>query len=643
MTHEIGWRAWASQNLNAEKSSIPPCLKEERFDDSIFNIMAKGISDCACERGVFSDQNLKVAYNGKTKLIVVDCNADPKSFEQGEWNVILLFNYLWSAMHASPGKFNIYDFNKVNEMVYDARQRLTKVKDNLIAVYKGKRVADSKLTEYLDRAYIEIDTYAFSLGLYAYLHEYQRNKQSGKSLFSPNTIGWKNYDPSTKNGSFRLNSAVVELEGQKTPIHLDVIVEDGNIEQYKLWDTTGYYYPNRNLIGKFKTFKENFKLDNGFIEEQFKDKLLKRTQIHNLCNYYNKKLNTNPIVQDKCYLNSCLQAFHASATIRENVKRLNKKQGINRTPNFGPNNKLNMRDISPVLTSIFNAIENGGMERYVKCADTQQNLKTYQDAISNLADCLEHSEAWRCAWTSLYGQNISNQLLLSRYKEVYNNPTFYLDAEENQDYKSARHMIRQAGSNKANMIATEITQALATEAYDKQEEQIAPVEYEIMINNAPNNIRRFNKLLIDTHIIESSVIKQDFPDALPKESTLASRPTHNDKIPGMILPTVAPVIIQPITYQTKDGGELQIIPQKVYKEITQSVNGKKHKYRLVAQVQFPHTGGHYRTTILSQDGWVKIDDIDKTDIAVKLPSDYDENSGQAWDDNRSVAIYEPLY
>lgn len=598
--------------------------------------MAKGISDCACERGVFSDQNLKVAYNGKTKLIVVDCNADPKSFEQGEWNVILLFNYLWSAMHASPGKFNIYDFNKVNEMVYDARQRLTKVKDNLIAVYKGKGVADSKLTEYLDRAYIEIDTYAFSLGLYAYLHEYQRNKQSGKSLFSPNTIGWNNYDPSTKNGSFRLNSAVVELEGQKTPIHLDVIVEDGNIEQYKLWDTTGYYYPNRNLIGKFKTFKENFKLDNGFIEKQFKDKLLSKTQIHNLRNFGTGII--PDIVNGNCYVNSVLQALHASATVRDNVKKLNasktKRQSI-----------VPVKNISPVLYSIFKAIEDGGMERYVDKKDDNRYLDSYKKAMLDLATCLEQSEGYLNARMSFvnppYPDDI-NESIKGEYNTIYElgllrTSTF---SHERNCCKGG-HTLRKYGTYKAVDTMWEITEALVMEAHERGIEPIVPgklaLRYLTDNNNHPSNLQWVDKHQFGTVGRVVGELKETFTEAHPSSKELDERQDFLNGYDVMQELSLDSILIIPFAVQDNSVRRL-----KTYQEIEETIYGKKHKYRLVASVDYPYEG-HFFASVLTKDGWVRIDDTQKRNYT-DLPK-YEENpaNNTAWQCYRNIAIYELVY
>ena len=77
------------------------------MDDSIFQIIAKGISDCVYRKGVFSDENRKV--NTKEQLVFVDFNADPKSFGQEEWNVVLLYNYLDNSMHESEDKFTIYE------------------------------------------------------------------------------------------------------------------------------------------------------------------------------------------------------------------------------------------------------------------------------------------------------------------------------------------------------------------------------------------------------------------------------------------------------------------------------------------------------------------------------------------------------
>ena len=637
LSYEIGWRAWASCYRNYEKPDIITCLHQQRFEDSIFNIIAEGIRDCALKKGFFSDQNQKVVKKNDRPLILIDCNADPKSFKQGEWNTILLFNWLWSSMHTS--KFNIYETPQDARLIQDAQQRLRNVKDNLFIIYKGEGINDKTLAKYLDQAYKDIDGYATSLRLYEYLHEYQRlNRQPNYQGFSPNTISYSNFDPNVKSGSFRLSGARIELEGKKTPIKLDIIVEDGKVAKYKLWDNTGFFDRDKNLIGKFKTFKENFKLDNDFIEKQFKDKLLKSQQIHNLCNYYDRKGDTPIIVQDKCYLNSCLQAFHASATVRENVEKLNKIKA-QRDPNFGPNNKFTMIDVSPVLKTIFNAIENGGMERWVKGKDMRQNLEPYRDALIKLADSLERSEAKRVSRTSLRGQELSPNMIRCRYEALLKDPNFSVYQEDGRDFSLRCHRIRFDGSQDTTIIAQELAHALGIEALDKNEEPIAPVMMNITYHNQFSNIQKVSPFPLRNSILDRQEIGFPGQEVCKKIEEIKQTFNNQDVYQGcIIMPQVAPVIIRPISYSNP---EIKIETQTAYKEITQVVNNKEHKYRLVAIVHFPHFGGHYRATILTQDGWFKIDDIEHQD-AIKV-SDYDENSGRAWGENRAIVVYEPLY
>ena len=639
LSHKIGWRAWASWFRNAKDNDLIPVLKKSYLDDSIFQIIAKGISDCVYRKGVFSDENRKV--NTKEQLVFVDFNADPKSFKQEEWNVVLLYNYLDNSMHASNNEFTTYEDFYDPRIVTDAQKRLSDVKERLLKIYKDEVINNTRLVNYLNTAYRVINDYAKSLRLYQYIHEYKkiRKQQPGRPKFSPNTIGW-NYNKTTKSGQFRLQNARIELEGKETPANLDVVVEDGKIVRYKIWDTTNKFDNDENLIGKFKTFKENFKLDKDFIDKQFKDKLLKKQQIHNLCNYYDDKMNTPSIVQDKCYLNSCIQALHASATVRENVNKLSKKQGILRNPNYEQKNNLAMIDISPVLKQIFDAIENGGMEKYIKGQDTRQNLKCYQTAMSKLADCLERSEAWRCAKTSLMGSEENQQSLLARYQQLLQNNNFKLEMEDGKDYKLFGHRIRNAGVNDTNIMAQEITHALAIEADDKNEEPIAPVKLLVKPTNNPNTIF-IDKLGSFNNILDTIVIRSQGQEVLPKKQTKNEELLLNSSINGNIIPHVDPLIIQPISYNI-EGNNPKIRDQKVYSEITRIVHGKQHRYRLIANVLFPNYGGHYRASILTQDGWVMIDDIDNKETASSI-RDYDENQGKAWGHNRSLVIYEPVY
>lgn len=105
LMHEIGWRAWASCYRNNPQNNLISCLKNADFDDSIFNVIAQGISDCEVKRGRFSEENRKVVQiSGRWKELV-DFDADPKKFKQGEWDVVLLYNFLWVSMHLSPNQF----------------------------------------------------------------------------------------------------------------------------------------------------------------------------------------------------------------------------------------------------------------------------------------------------------------------------------------------------------------------------------------------------------------------------------------------------------------------------------------------------------------------------------------------------------
>ncbi len=645
LTHEIGWRAWASRYRNAQNNKLRSELNSSGFENSIFNIIAKGISDCANKKGVFSDENRKVFLEKGKQWQFVDCNADCKSFRQGEWNVILLFNYLWNAMHANAKNFEIHnakDKNYSRRTLMDAQERLRKLTGNLKIIYESTGINKGQLHKYLDKACQEIDIYATELGLYFYLHEYQRTKRTQNQLhnIAPNVIDWVAWNPSNKSGQFRLADSWIELEGKKTQAVLDVIVEDGKIAQYKMWDQSNKFDKDKNLIGKFKTFKENFKLDKDFIEKQFKDKLLKKEQIHNLCNYYDDKGKTRPIVQDKCYLNSVLQALHASATVRESVGRLTKKKNVSRFPNFGANNSLNMIDISPVLSEIFSAIENGGMVKYIMGESTYVNMDNYSKALTNLAECLEKSEALKQAKISTQGQGMDLNQIPNMYQSFYTLPNFTSASANNKDYKKGQHQIRQAGVGEAAMMVGEIATALATEAVDKQEEPILQINKRVMLNN--NEVIDFDTCFFDLGYLAETQINLDEQEILDRKQTKSLKEVKNNKgISGMALPYVEPVIIRPIVYSYKNG-EPQILGQKAYKEITQIVNNKEHKYRLIATVQFSGNGGHFRTTILTKDGWVCIDDANKKEIAVRIP-DYDENALQAWGDNRSVVIYEPLY
>ena len=74
----------------------------------------------------------------------------------------------------------------------------------------------------------------------------------------------------------------------------------------------------------------------------------------------------------------------------------------------------------------------------------------------------------------------------------------------------------------------------------------------------------------------------------------------------------------------------------------ETVYGKKHKYRLVASVDCPKNG-HFVASVLTKEGWVRIDDIKPYNYE-DLPK-YDEAPAEnsPWGAYRQIVIYEPLY
>ena len=80
---------------------------------------------------------------------------------------------------------------------------------------------------------------------------------------------------------------------------------------------------------------------------------------------------------------------------------------------------------------------------------------------------------------------------------------------------------------------------------------------------------------------------------------------------------------------------------RAYSEIEERVYGKKHKYRLVASVDYP-APGHFFASVLTKEGWVRIDDMATKDYT-DLPK-YDETPTQdtPWGAYRNIVIYEPV-
>ena len=378
---------------------------------------------------------------------------------------------------------------------------------------------------------------------------------------------------------------------------MDVIVEDGKIVRYKIWDRTGKFDNDENLIGKFKTFKDNFKLDKKFIEKQFKDKLLSKSQIHNLRNFGG----SDPIVQSKCYVNSSLQALHASATIRETVKYLNK---FKNQPGI-----FDIKKVSPVMTNIFNAIENGGMERYVNGVDDNRHLKTYQKAMMDLASSLENSEAY---YSALLDPNINlkdQKSLFSQYSMYRKNERYVAPPKE--DCCDGKHQIRNGFQGTAIDIVAEIMDALATEAENVPQSELLMPLYQKKIQKRNGTMLFINRRheCLRYHVsldAEAEKIDEFCPRSFAKPEYQSSLVRTNEAV--TVKPQIVPVIIINRTFDPDEKPNLMYSKVSTYPEIEEIVYGKKHKYRLVASVDCPDKG-HFVASVLTKDGWVRIDDI----------------------------------
>ena len=188
-----------------------------------------------------------------------------------------------------------------------------------------------------------------------------------------------------------------------------------------------------------------------------------------------------------------LQALHASATVRENVQRLNKVKDKPRI--------LNISNISPVITDIFDAIENGGMERYINGKDSNHKLRRYQDAMNNLANCIEQSEAYLLARTSNDVRNGSSQLQ-NKYNAVYSCRSHVNSSIGNGDNcRRGCHTLRKTGTYKTGDTLHEIVEALTIEAREHGIETIVPDKIKKRRNNG--EIREENRTgNMNYHVIQ---------------------------------------------------------------------------------------------------------------------------------------------
>ena len=388
----FSWQCWASYHTNSQtnidsKSWI--CL--DKYASSINIEIANALGFCLNDQKFVSKLACNKVKIGKNKMVKFDAN--PIYYNRKNWNAVVLYNYILLTMYDEECvKLDDKFCDNVNKYTID---KMEKVANTIFEGYKNAFLDADKLRNSIDCSTRDIKEYIKQTNLNGFINSLKTNwkNRDGNNLTQIQQLRYScfgmhnkfNFDINTNSGFFVVLNAIAEIDGNKTFCNIEVIVKNGKISEYKLYDTSG----NTNLfneIARFRTIKDNLRMDKDFIEQLWQEKLLSLDKVHNLVNVIYQEMDT-PYVTYKCYLNSVLQALHASDYVRRTVSNL--KQ-FNEAPRF---------DELPNISHIVNG--------YFELIESQKNKQKQAELTQQLADALEQTEAQRIKQKKVYYPTIT--------------------------------------------------------------------------------------------------------------------------------------------------------------------------------------------------------------------------------------------
>ena len=674
----FSWQCWASYNTNLQINvNAKRWICDDKYANSISVEIANALGFC------LNSNNFSKQFENKIACKVVKiCDkqmlkfvADPTGYTRANWNAVVLYNYIFLTMYDKQccKTDNTFCYNIKRYMT----ENMTKVADTIFEGYKNSFLDKDKLKNSIDCATRDITEYIEKTNLHGFINSLKKNWQYldmyGNNMNMDTKLRYLCYgtnqlfyfNQKTHSGRFVVLCAVAEVEGKKIPCNIEVIVRNGKVSEYKLYDTSGYT-SLFNEIARFRTLKDNFKMDKDFIEQLWQEKLLSLDKVHNLVN------NTlvgkdSPYVTYKCYLNSVLQALHASHAVREKVERL---PHISRCKSM-----YKLKDISPIMSEYFKLIETSGTKDAKK--------KQYQQNTKDLADILEYTNAYKKTFD--YVGVVTDNDRIQKLNDLYERkcldlPSDLIDCTEEADgiyvtnYNKNGHMLRDGRkSHKATNILGELMYALNTEALEKNEEELTTGRV-VWMNIDDNKGGKSSKVELESVYDEGYTLSGDFTfrqngNNIKYDQIISKSTKYDLQVKGRVpfcsnkdTPSVEKdaerfhylhmlymVSLEP--YEDKNGNIIQSsFKTKIHDEITRSVgNGvdyKEYKYRLVSMVDYAGTGGHFVAKLLTKEGWIECNDTSYSDFN-KL-GEFEEVTpndkvNSLWNKNHNILIYERVY
>ena len=419
---QIGWKAHAS--VIARDKENTSWYKDKMYDESIYNVIAQALADCAIVNAEYRTASTK-------NSTIVEFDAKPtvaKPYTPENWNAVVLWNYLAEAIweYLCKGKYGYRD-----ECIEEVGGKIKVYYDNI-----------KDINAKIDRAVSDIKSYANCLKLYDFIENYKNFNKSWETMWYKNqqlqVRQWvpgvyvnDSSNPNEINATLFVKEAIV-LVNSGNSINTSIVVEikDGKIAKCYTGSTEA-------KLSSVLHAEEPEKLTD---DQKFERKLLDETQLKNLTNY-----GENNISCGNCYLNSTLQALHASETMRKTVKALSDIKDVER--------RHGLQDISPILQEIFESIEDGTMNKYDK--ERHEHIIKYENAIERLANCLELIQADILMQYTNGVETLTEIEYRTQLQRIYNSET------------KQKHYLRKNSQFKAIDILSEILYALDKEIVDK--------------------------------------------------------------------------------------------------------------------------------------------------------------------------------
>ena len=290
--YQNSWGAWASQKVNNTWDTVG-WYRKEMFSTSIYDEIQAAIADCMTVNNEF---NLAVQKRQNDPNAIVEFTTDPTSYNQNNWNAVVLYNYLSEA---------IWGFLYGGQHGY--QDKCIENVGVLVKLHYIKTIPN--IDNYIKTAVAVIKMYAKDLNLYDYVYRLQMRIQQPNVNYFDMNIGFDMeqngyFDPLFKSATFCLHDVVTTIDKTRhTPINVKIM--NGKVVEYQ----TPY--------GVYTSMSKSMQLSNKKLPKlpntyKYKDltKQKKPEQIHNLHNIWT------------CHINSFITALSMSDLFRQAIHKV---------------------------------------------------------------------------------------------------------------------------------------------------------------------------------------------------------------------------------------------------------------------------------------------------------------------------------